>query len=293
MPTQKWIEGSHAKDAKDAKEVWADLVRKPDGLIDVAEGASLIASDFLPESTFEKVRRDLDAIAEPLAQKNLAARDLEAQATELSTHLFQGLRFRGNEDDYYDPKNSLLPAVLDSKQGIPLTLAIVFVEIAKRIGVHASGVTFPGHYLVRIEKGDGNFPAPIFIDAFAGGKMLEEEDLDLLLRRALGPTAIRLPEHTNKANPRATLVRLLTNLKGAYLGRGDFARAELALHRIVDLVPHSILALRERALLSKKLGALDSAARDLEQILQIDPYASDAEDLKREIGALTRKRTLH
>jgi len=287
MPTQKWIEGARGQDA------WAQLVLQPDTSIDVAEGAALIAADFLPGTRFEKVRADLDALAEPLVKKNLASCELEAQATALSTHLFHVLRFRGNEDDYYDPRNSLLPSVLESRQGIPLTLAIVFVEVAKRLGVHASGVTFPGHYLVRVEKGESDFPSPIFIDAFSGGKMLEEEDLDHLLRRALGPTAIRLPEHTKKANARATLVRLLTNLKSAYLGRGDFARAELSLHRIVDLVPHSLLALRERALLSKKLGALDSAARDLERILQIDPYAADAEDLKREIGMLTQKRTLH
>ncbi len=273
--------------------LWSTLARRPDASIDVALGASLIAADFVPGFEPESLTREFDALAAPLVERGLASMSLEAQVAELSAHLFGTHHFRANTDDYYDPSNSLLPRVVQSRQGIPLTLALVFVEVATRAGVSASGVTFPGHFLVRVDKGTDEFPSPIFVDAFSQGRTLEDEDLDLLLKRALGPTAIRLPEHTAKANPRATLVRLLTNLKSAYLGRGDFARAELALHRVVDLVPHSVLALRERALLSKKLGAHHSAAGDLARVLEMDPMAHDADDLRREIATLTAGRTLN
>ena len=272
---------------------WRELARQPDAAIDVALGASLIAADFVSGFDPADLAHEFDALAAPLVERGLGSMSLEAQVAELSQHLFGTLGFRGNTADYYDPNNSLLPRVVHSRQGIPLTLALVFVEIATRAGVSAHGVTFPGHFLVRVDKGVEDFPSPIFVDAFAGGRTLEDEDLDHLLRRALGPTAIRLPEHTKKANPRATLVRLLTNLKSAYLGRGEVARAELALHRVIDLVPHSVLALRERALLSKKLGAHYSAAGDLARVLEMDPLAHDAEDLKREIETLTAGRTLN
>ncbi len=249
-----------------------DLAALPDEAIDVALGAALVARDVYAGYDVARALTELDAMATPLAAEDLASEPAEHQAARLATHIFGTLGFRGNEKDYYDPRNSLLADVLERRVGIPISLAIVYCEIARRVGVPASGVGFPGHFLVRIERVGG---APLIVDPFYGGRVLDEAALVRMVTRALGPDATLEPQHLAAASSRAVLVRVLTNLKAIYLQRGDHARAHLALDRIVSLTP-STLALKERGLVAAKLGAAEAAREDLERVLSLDPSASDA-----------------
>ena len=253
-----------------------DLAALPDESIDVALGAALVARDVYAGFDVVRAIAELDAMATPLAAEDLASEPAEHQAARLATHIFGTLGFRGNEKDYYDPRNSLLADVLERRLGIPITLAIVYCEIARRVGVPASGVGFPGHFLVRIEKAPGvSGGEPLIVDPFFGGRVLDEAALVRMVTRALGPDAKLLPSHLVAASSRAVLVRVLTNLKAIYLQRGDHARAHLALDRIVSLTP-STMALKERGLVAAKLGAAEAAREDLERVLTLDPSASDA-----------------
>jgi regulator of sirC expression with transglutaminase-like and TPR domain len=249
-----------------------DLAALPDESIDVALGAALVARDVYAGFDVVRALAELEAMATPLAAEDLASEPAEHQAARLATHIFGTLGFRGNEKDYYDPRNSLLADVLERRVGIPITLAIVYCEIARRVGVPASGVGFPGHFLVRIEKPGGE---PLIVDPFYGGRVLDEAALVRMVTRALGPDAKLQPSHLAAASSRAVLVRVLTNLKAIYLQRGDHARAHLALDRIVSLTP-SAMALKERGLVAAKLGAAEAAREDLERVLSLDPSASDA-----------------
>ena len=177
----------------------------------------------------------------------------------MSAHLYETLGYRGNEQDYYDPKNSLLPDVLDRKLGIPITLALVYCEVARRIGVRARGVSFPGHFLVRVDAAERE-DAPVVVDPFFGGRRLDDAGLTKLLGRAAPSQTLSVAEHLAAASPRAVLVRMLINLKWIYATRGDFARAMLALDRIVCLTPDSAPALRERGMLAARLGSVEGAA---------------------------------
>jgi regulator of sirC expression with transglutaminase-like and TPR domain len=185
----------------------------------------------------------------------------------------------------------LLSDVLELRVGIPLTLAIVYCEVARRVGVAARGVGFPGHFVVRIER-RGADQGPLIIDPFFGGRTLTAEELQARLARVLGPDGpTDLEPHLGAATPRAILVRLLTNLKAIYLTRGERARAHLALDRIVSLLPHAASPLRERGRLAALLGARESARDDLTRALTLHPDDTEVGLIHVELAQLGAKRS--
>jgi regulator of sirC expression with transglutaminase-like and TPR domain len=263
-----------------------ELSSLPDDAIDIALGAALIARDVHPGLDAAQVVAKLDEMAAPLVSEGLSHATAEHQAARLAAHVYGTLGFRGNEKDYYDPRNSLLSDVVERRMGIPITLAIVYCEIARRAGVPAFGVGFPGHFLVRIERAAGG--APLFIDPFYSGRSLDEAALTRMVSRALGQDSVLKPEHLAAASSRAILMRVLTNLKAIYLQRGDHARAHLALDRIVTLAPNAAGALKERGLVAAKLGAAVAAREDLERVLALDPSASDAASIRAQVAKLAQ-----
>jgi regulator of sirC expression with transglutaminase-like and TPR domain len=264
------------------------LAAQPDECVDVATGAALIARDAYGTLDVDRLLARFDDLAAPLAGKNLEALPLERQADTVSEYLYEELGFRGNEQDYYDPKNSLLPDVLGRKLGIPITLALVYCEVAKRVGVRARGVSFPGHFLVRVDA-HGREDAPVAVDPFFGGRRLDEAALERLLERGAPPTKLPMIEHLAPATARTTLVRMLINLKWIYATRGDFARALLALDRIISLTPDSVPAIRERGLLAAKLGSVEAARADLTRLLELVPQAPDAHSIRQRLDELRAK----
>jgi regulator of sirC expression with transglutaminase-like and TPR domain len=267
-------------------EQLADLA---DQDIDVATGAALIARDAYAGIGVDRLLSRFDDLAAPLvAAGDLGGLPPALQADALSSHLYEQLGFRGNEQDYYDPRNSLLPDVLDRKLGIPITLALVYCEVARRVGVRARGVSFPGHFLVRIDP-PGREDAPVAVDPFFGGRRLDEAGLQRLLERSAPSQRLVVAEHLAPATPRAMLVRMLINLKWIHATRGDFARALLALDRIICLTPDSVPALRERGMLAARLGAVEAARADLSRLLELVPQAPDASSIRQRLEELRAK----
>jgi len=266
------------------------LARMPDECIEVAIGAALIARDAYATLDVDRLLARFDEMAAPLLARDVAALSAEQQADAISRRLYEQLGFRGNEQDYYDPKNSLLPDVLDRKLGIPITLALVYCEVARRSGVRARGISFPGHFLVRVDPVSAD--APIFIDPFFGGRKLDASALQKLLDRASPNQKLAPSEHLAPASHRTMLVRMLINLKWIYATRGDFARALLALDRIISLTPDSVPALRERGLLAARLGAVEAARADLSRLLELVPQAPDATSIRKRLRELTAKASI-
>jgi regulator of sirC expression with transglutaminase-like and TPR domain len=261
------------------------LAALPDECIDVAAGAALIARDAYARLDVDRVLARLDEMAAPLATAGLASLTAEAQASALSRLVYEDLEFRGNDQDYYDPKNSLLPDVLDRKLGIPITLALVYCEVARRAGVRAQGISFPGHFLVRVDHPAET--APVIVDPFFGGRLLDTPALERLLERS-APKQTLTPDLLAPASPRTLLVRMLINLKWIYATRGDFARALLALDRIISLTPDSVPALRERGMLAARLGSVEGARADLSRLLELVPE-SDASSIRQRLAELRAK----
>jgi regulator of sirC expression with transglutaminase-like and TPR domain len=264
------------------------LAALPDECIDVATGAALIARDAYGRLDIDRLSARFDELAAPLLARGAAAMPVDDQVQLVSSYLYEELGFRGNEQDYYDPKNSLLPDVLDRRLGIPITLALVYCEVASRAGVRARGVSFPGHFLVRVDP-VGREDMPVAVDPFFGGRRLDEPGLQKLLERASPSQKFVVADHLAPATGRAMLVRMLINLKWIYATRGDFARALLALDRIVCLTPDSVPALRERGLLAIRLGAVEAARADLSRLLELVPQAPDASSLRKQLEELHSK----
>jgi regulator of sirC expression with transglutaminase-like and TPR domain len=266
------------------------LAALPDADIDVARGAALIARDTYPTLDVDGLLARFDELAAPLVAADLGGRPPEEQARAVARHLCEDLGFRGNEDDYHDPRNSLLPDVLERRLGIPITLSLVYCELARRAGVRARGVSFPGHFLVRVDAADGeDAPVPVIVDPFFGGRLLDEAGLESLLERAPSGRRGQLADHLGPASPRTLLVRMLINLKWIHSTRGDFARALLALDRIICLTPDSVAALRERGLLAARLGAAETARADLSRLLELMPDAPDANAVRARLAELATK----
>lgn len=254
---------------------------------DVALGAALIARDTYANLDVDKLLARFDELAAPLAPADLRSKHAREVAETISHHLYETLGFSGNESDYYDPRNSLLPDVLDRRSGIPISLALVYCEVARRAGVRAEGVAFPGHFLVRVF---GAERSEVLVDPFYRGRVLDDAALSTLLERVAGQASVKdarvTAEMTAAATPRAFLSRWLLNLRGVYLTRGDLPRAMLAVDRLVSLNPNDRGLIRDRGLLAARLGITAQAREDLARALALDP---SSEEIRAELAKLDAK----
>jgi len=259
---------------------FASLAALPDDRMDVLVGALLIAKDEYPALDIPSESSRLDEIAAPLGR--LDGLDAAEQASTLAERLFGECGFRGNAEDYYDPRNSFLNDVLDRRLGIPITLSLVYTEVARRAGVPANGVSFPGHFLVRIETVSGE---PLMIDPFGGGRVVGRGTLDSLIER--GRERARTKRSlVAAASPRTILSRMLVNLKGVYASRGELSRLLVVISRLLELSPDSAGELRDRGLVAMRLGATRVAESDLRRYVELFPNASDSEEMRRIVGRL-------
>lgn len=249
-------------------------------------GAALIARDAHPDLDLREVLSRIDTLAEPLTSRDLHVRPPEEAVQTIVRHLYEVHGFAGNTDDYGDPRNSYLDDVLERRRGIPITLAIVLLGVARRAGVPARGVSFPGHFLVRFERPSGG---PLMIDPFRRGRTLGVEELTQLLRRSVPQARLQL-RHLEPASTRAILTRVLVNLKNAHSARGDFASALVAAMRITTLVPREPWAIRDRGVLQAQLGAPAAARADLIRYLELAPSAEDGERIRELLARLPSDR---
>lgn len=190
---------------------------------------------------------------------------------EINRYLFETLGFRGNRDDYYDPNNSFLNQVLDRRLGIPITLSLVYLELAQRLDFPMVGIGLPGHFLVQ-PAFDG---VDIFVDVFGGGEILFPQDCADRLSALYGQPVQLRPEFLQPVGPKRFLARMLTNLKSIYIQAGQASQALAAIERILLLFPESPLELRDRGLLCYQAERYTEARQDLERYVALVPTARD------------------
>lgn len=263
---------------------WEEWARSGAAEPDLDVGAFLVARDAYPSLTVAAGLGRLDALAAGLPE-DLSALSPEDATDALLRYLYAQLGFRGNEEDYGDPRNSYLNDVLDRKLGIPISLAIVLLAVARRRGLRANGISFPGHFLVRVERARGG---PLVVDPFYG-RTLSLQGLASLLKKTAGPRAKLQLEHLKPAGSRAILVRVLQNLKASHLARGDVPGALVSAARIVTLLPKEPWALRDRGMLQSQLGAPVGARADLLRYLELAPDASDAAAIRQTLARLSAR----
>jgi regulator of sirC expression with transglutaminase-like and TPR domain len=196
----------------------------------------------------------------------LAGAPVRERIRELNAVLFDEAGFEGDRVHYDDLRNSCLNAVVARRRGIPITLSLVYMDVAARAGILVRGVSFPGHFLVRCEPEGGH--EALILDPFTGGVELSENDCRRLLANHVGDTAVFSEELLEPAEPKAVVERMLTNLKRLYLRQQAYADARRVTDILLAVNPTSSEELRDRGLLSFHLGDMNGALRDLERYLQ-------------------------
>jgi regulator of sirC expression with transglutaminase-like and TPR domain len=220
--------------------LFAHLCARPDPELDLAEAALLIASAEYPDLNVGHYIRALDELGRGAADAAARVRSDadEARLERVVRYIYEDAGFRGNDADYYDPRNSFLNDVIDRRTGIPITLALVLGEVCRRAGVEAAGVSFPGHFLVRCDTRFGT----VLVDPFAG-RPINRDELRALYARAGGdgdPPARMLEPATKKD----ILVRMLNNLRAVYEQRSDVVRLRGVIEHLYAIAPSD--ALRKR-----------------------------------------------
>ncbi|MCU0969954.1 MAG: tetratricopeptide repeat protein [Rubrivivax sp.] len=262
-----------------------------DASFSLLEAAISVAQDEYPRLDAQAVLAEIDAMADRLRRRLPADAGPLQRLRALNQYFFQELGFGGNVNDYYDRRNSYLIDVLRTRRGIPITLALLYVELATQVGLDAAGVSFPGHFLVKLHLPRGE----VIVDPFTGHS-LSREQLDERLapyRREqglVGDFEAPLGLFLQAAAPREILARLLRNLKEIHRGARDWPRLLAVLERLVVLLPDGWEERRDRALVQAELGRLDEAVDDLQAYLEHAPSARDAAALRRRLAAWRRGR---
>ena len=275
-------------EAPTALEYFAALVAE-DASLPVLEAAIAVAQDEYPQLDPQTVLAQIDALADTLLRRIPADAGALQRLRLLNRYFFEELGFAGNVNDYYDPRNSYLPQVVATRRGIPLTLALLYVELATQAGLTAAGVSFPGHFLVKLHMPRGE----VVIDPFTGHS-LSREQLDERLapfrrqRGLVGDFEAPLGLFLQAAPPRDVLARLLHNLKEIHRAGEDWPRLLAVQQRLVLLLPDASEERRDRGLTWAELGRPAEAADDLAAYLAARPLADDALALRERLVELRR-----
>jgi regulator of sirC expression with transglutaminase-like and TPR domain len=253
----------------------AALAGQPDDAIDVCAAALDLSCLFQQGHVADGGLRELELLTAAARARVPEDGQLLNRVAALNAFLFDELGFAGNHADFHDPRNSFLDRVLERRLGIPITLSVVYCEVAGRIGLPAYGVSFPAHFLVRVGRG----ATALMLDVYAGGVALSEQELDHRLADVYGEGVVTIRSHPSLLRPagkREILVRMLRNLIGAYRARGDSANLLEALTAVLNLMPDLPEELLQRAQLYQDLGYAPAALADLRRFVEV---SDDAEQI--------------
>ena len=254
----------------------------------LAQAALVIARVEYPRLDPEPYLAMLDAMGE--AARRHIERHAEGTGSStpascvqaLNAYLFDEMGFVGNRKQYEDPRNSCLNEVLERRTGIPITMSVVYMEVARRAGLRIDGVNFPGHFLVRCCEGKPRTGAGLIIDPFHGGALLTEHDCRMLLQRHVGDEVAFSKSLLASATRPQVISRMLLNLKRLYVHMRSFPQAREVTEMLLALTPSSLSELRDRGLLAYHLNDFTSALRDLQAYLKLSSMSELDDDTREE-----------
>jgi regulator of sirC expression with transglutaminase-like and TPR domain len=256
-------------------ENFATIAKSPEpGL---AHAALLIArleySDLDASRYLEQLDRMGGEARERIGSLSSSA-DLIARVTAVNSYLFDDQGFTGNQSHYDDPRNNLLNAVLDRRTGIPITLALVYIEVARRAGLRVEGINFPGHFLLKLpgDYEDITDQHDVIVDPFHGGAILSEPDCRKLLRSRVGEAPTFDRRLLIRATKQQIIIRMLVNLKRLYVRMRSFPQGRAVTELLLALDPSALTELRDRGLLAYHLNDFAAALRDLEAYLRFTSH---------------------
>ncbi len=268
-------------------EAFAALVgpHVDDEKIDLVRGALTIARTEYPELNIECYVERVDELALQAEARVTEIGDASETISAINYVLFQQAGLQGNRDDYYDPRNSFLNDVLDRCLGIPITLALIYMEVGRRLGFPLFGVGMPGHFLLKNYDIDGS---ETLIDCFNGGDILSAQDCQRRLDEIYSGQMTLRPEFLFAVSRRQMLTRILNNLKTVYMTARNFKKVLPLVDLVLVIYPRSPEDVKQRALLRYSLGQAKAAAEDLEEYLKMSPEASDSDEIRQTALSIRR-----
>ncbi len=266
----------------DYRRKFADMVGRLGEDLDLALAALYIAAEDGQSPDIDGSMRLLDQLAQDASLDMKPATPLPDRLQHLALYLGVKEGFSGNKDDYYNPNNSYLNRVLETRTGIPITLSLIYMEVGNRLGIPLEPVGLPGHLVLRA----GTPKQPLFLDPFHRGRVLSPEDCQDMMAGIFGRPIQLTDAHFEPISRRQFIIRLLTNLKGAHAQHKDYSRALAAADRISLVDPHQGNNLKERAWLFREMGQFRRAISDLQSYLKLQPQAEDAKRVEGEIESL-------
>ena len=274
--------------APSSLDYFAALVAQDEGF-PLLEAAAAVAQDEYPELDIQSVLDDVDRMLERLRRRLPADAGHLHRLRVLNQYFFRELGFGGNVNDYYDPENSYLHTVLRTRRGIPISLAVIWLELAQGIRLRAAGINFPGHFLVKVNLPQGQ----VILDPFTGQSLSREdlaERLEPYKRRhgLVDDFDVPVGLYLQAAAPRDIVARVLRNLKEIHHSQEDWPRLIAVLDRLIVLLPDAWAEVRDRGMAWAELGHTQHALQDLEAYL---PHADDpleAQAIADRVAALRR-----
>jgi len=265
-----------------ARRRFEEIAGRPDSLLDLVEASLVIALEESPGLDVDHHLGDVRTWSEAVRARLAGSRDVERIVETINRLLFEEEGFRGEDDDYYDPRSALLSEALERHAGLPIALSILYIELSRRIGVEATGVAMPGRFLVKFSGPFGT----IVVDPFDGGRVLNTAELQKILD-GMYRGGVRLREHhLRSCTPKQVLARELAQLKAAYLAQHDLQRAAASIDRLLILDDRDAWEVRDRAGLAMQMHAYRQAIDLFERYLALMPSADDTGRVRDQIAYL-------
>ena len=258
------------------------MVGRADEDIDLARCALYISGMEYPGLDIDHYLDRLDSLAMEASLHVGQEEGSRAVIQRLSEYLFVRQEFRGNGEDYYDPRNSYLNEVLDRRVAIPITLSLVYMEVARRLGMVFEGIGLPGHFVIRT----GPPEEELYVDAFNGGQLMSRRDCELIVQDLFQGRLEFREEYLRPYTKKELLIRILTNLKQNYSRTQDYQKALSTADLIAVADPSLGSNLREKASFHYALKQYRSAIGDLESYLKANPQANDAGEVRQQIQGI-------
>lgn len=252
---------------------------------DLARGALILAQDEYPALDPKPYLDQMDALARRVAERISTGRDPIATIAALNGVLFEEEDFKGNSEEYYDPRNSFLNEVLDRRLGIPITLSILYLEVARRAHIPMAGIGLPGHFIVGLISPGRT----LYVDPFHQGQLMTVKECAQRVAKIFDGQMPFLPEHLEPVDAPGILFRLLTNLKNIYMESRSFAKGHSVIDKMVLLAPTEWAQVRDRGLVRYHLKHYQPALADLELYLKNAPEATDRSDILKLVKLIAKE----
>jgi regulator of sirC expression with transglutaminase-like and TPR domain len=265
----------------DCNLAFAKAISTREDQIDIAYAALLFAGEIYPDLDIEGYLGRLDEMAEAVRPRIAQHHPIAV----LKDFLFDELGFQGNVNDYFDPRNSFLNQVLDRRIGIPITLSVIFLELAQRLDLPVVGIGLPGHFIVRYD-GDQE---PLYLDPFNGGVTMSAKDCRQRVADISDGRLPFRPSFLSPVSPRQILTRMLRNLKSVYVARTDFKSAIPITEKLILLNPSAIEEMRDLGTLHYYAGHKLKAIGCLQRYLKLSPSAGDLETVQHNLRVIIEK----